>query len=107
MLCININMPLIEDLVTKEFPPRDIKVVWKLPISLFVKDLFPESGSSERQSLILTKETHPQISASEAMLAAFLLCRADLEIRPKHNKFVHAMGVRQTISDTCTCCLVF
>lgn len=27
------------------------------------------------------------------MQAAFLLCRADLEIRPQHNKFPHAMGV--------------
>lgn len=78
----------------KEFSSREIKVVWKTPsLSLFVQDLFPESDSSEWQSLVLTKEAHLQVSASEGMHGAFLLCRADLEVRPKHTKFPHAVGV--------------
>lgn len=62
--------------MTKGFPPREIKVIWKsLSLSLIVKDLFSESDNSERQSLILTKKTHLQISVSEGMQAAILLCR--------------------------------
>lgn len=93
--------------MTKGFPPREIKVIWKsLSLSLIVKDLFSESDNSETE-FDSYKENPFTNFCFRRHASSYPALQGSLEIRPKLNKCVHAVGVRQTISGNCTCCLAF